>query len=166
MEKWDGYDCVCNPLNLTLIRGEPIPVGVYHIEVIVIVASNDGEFLLMQRSLDKKEFPGYYEPGASGSVLQGETILEGAFRELEEETGIVAHNMIFIEKSVRIEYKTIYYVYYTIYEGDKNKISLQETETISFKWLSKEEMRKSFDEEWLLLMFKEAMDFVIKKMLV
>ncbi|MEG0169337.1 NUDIX domain-containing protein [Anaerorhabdus sp.] len=164
MENWDAYDVNGNRLDLTLVRGEMIPEGVYHAVVIVIVVHKDGDFLLMQRSMDKVEYPGYYEPGASGSVLQFETPLKAAFRELEEETGILATNMYFIEKTAKIEYKTIYSIYYTVYSGDKNAIQLQEHETMNYKWIDENQFILSMDEEWLLVMFKDAVRFVISKM--
>jgi 8-oxo-dGTP diphosphatase len=53
-------------------------------EVTVNVVENNGEYLLAERSKDKKwEFVG-------GKVEQGETIEEAALRELEEETGLQA----------------------------------------------------------------------------
>lgn len=53
----------------------------------VVRHENSGKFLLMKRSSDKEEYPGYWEfPG--GGLEEGETPREGALRELEEETGM------------------------------------------------------------------------------
>ena len=69
--------------------------------------------------------------------MKGESFLEGAIRELKEETGINCTEM-----------REIYYVITdnTIYTGfmckvdiDKSSIILQEGETISYRWVSKKE---------------------------
>ena len=92
MELWDAYDCNFKKIDgMTLVRGEEssIPEGVYHIVVLILVRHIDGQYLLMRRSPDKP-YPLYWEATAGGSVLQGETVFEGALREVREETGIIA----------------------------------------------------------------------------
>ncbi|RFT23130.1 NUDIX hydrolase, partial [Bifidobacteriaceae bacterium GH022] len=49
-EIWDAYDKEFNKLkNITLVRGEPIPDGMYHLVGEVIVKHIDGTYLIMQR---------------------------------------------------------------------------------------------------------------------
>lgn len=48
MELWDAYDRELNKLGVTLVRGEEVPDGMYHLVSEVIVKHTDGEFLLMQ----------------------------------------------------------------------------------------------------------------------
>ena len=53
-ELWDAYDKKFNKIeNTTLVRGEAIPDGIYHLVSEVIVKHTDGSYLLMQRDLRK-----------------------------------------------------------------------------------------------------------------
>ena len=88
MELWDAYDRNLEKIEgMTLIRGEKIPEGVYHLVCDIIVRHTDGEYLLMQRD-SRKHYGGMWEATAGGSALQGENPLDCAIRELREETGI------------------------------------------------------------------------------
>ena len=58
----------------------------------------DGTVLLMKRDPNKDVHPGIWECSAGGSVMKGETFLEGAIRELKEETGCVAEKMLYLGK--------------------------------------------------------------------
>lgn len=66
--------------NTTLVRGEPIPDGIYHLVSEVIVKHTDGSYLLMQRDF-RKHHGDEWEVTAGGSALQGENGLEAAIRE-------------------------------------------------------------------------------------
>lgn len=71
-ELWDAYDKNFNKIeNTTLVRGENIPDGIYHLVSEVIVKHTDGSYLLMQRDF-RKHHGGEWEVTAGGSALQGE----------------------------------------------------------------------------------------------
>lgn len=139
MEYWDAYNEKGEKIGIDLIRGKVIPEGLFHIVVEVLVKHTDGSFLLMQRDLNKPNYPGMFEAGASGSVIKGETFIEGAKRELREETGIISNSLKEINCFINNKNHTIYIGYLCIWSGDKEQITLQEGETISYKWLSKDE---------------------------
>ena len=88
MELWDLYRKDGTPAGCELVRGQPMPKGLFHIVSGVVVRHVDGSYLLMQRDLHKDGWPGLWEMGASGSILKGETPLQGAIRELKEECGL------------------------------------------------------------------------------
>ena len=90
MELWDAYDKDFRKIQgITLIRGEAIPEGTFHLVCDVIVRHTDGSYLLMQRD-KRKHFGGMWEATAGGSAIQNESPLECAARELQEETGITS----------------------------------------------------------------------------
>ena len=72
MEKWDAYLANGQKTNHILIRGQSIPDRFYHLAVKCLVQHLDGSLLFMQRHLDKKLFPGFFEASAAGSALYGE----------------------------------------------------------------------------------------------
>lgn len=139
-ELWDAYDCNANKLDGKLIRGEKIPEGMYHLVAEIIVRHKDGSFLAMQRDFSKKHYGGFWEISAGGAVKKGETALEGAVRELFEETGLVCKSL---EKTYIIcgkKYPCIYFGYICTVDCDKNRIKLQEGETVAYKWVKSEDI--------------------------
>lgn len=86
MEKWDLYNAKREKSGITVCRGEIIPKGLYHLSVSVWIVNQQGQYLLSQRH-PKKQYPLYWEC-TGGSVLSGETSLQGAIREVKEELGI------------------------------------------------------------------------------
>lgn len=151
MELWDAYDKEFNIIkDMTLVRGEEskIPTGIYHMVVLILVRHTDGQYLLMRRS-PGKAYPLYWEATAGGSVLQGETAMEGALRELREETGINVGTLEEMERFVKDETHSVYFVFVCVTDCDKESIILQEGETCDYKWIDKEELLSMGDGELL-----------------
>lgn len=86
MEKWDLYDA-----NRTVIgehvRGEELPPDSYHLVVHVWIKNGKGQYLMSQRAKSRPTFPLMWEC-VGGSVLKGESSLQGALRETQEEVGV------------------------------------------------------------------------------
>ena len=136
MELWDAYDMNLNKIkDKTLIRGEAVPDGMYHLVCEVIVKHTDGTYLLMQRDKNK-HYGEYWEATAGGSVLQGENPLECAIRELREETGINEINLVELGRVVQHNHHSIYVDYIVITDWDKSNITLQQGETQDYKWVN------------------------------
>ncbi len=137
VEIWDAYDKQFYKIaNVKLIRGETIPDRMYHLVSEIIVRHLDGTYLLMQRDF-KKNLGGMWELTAGGSALAGETSLDCAIRELKEETGIEASDLLEIRRIVHEEHRSLYVEYLCTTECDKNSIILQEGETIAYKWVDR-----------------------------
>lgn len=94
----------------------------------------------MQRSWEKEVSPGKWEIGAGGSAMKGESPLEGARRELREETGIQPTGKLQeLYRVVHREHHAIYYGYLLVTDWPKNGDRVTKGETISYRWLSREE---------------------------
>ena len=137
MEIWDAYRPDGTLAGYDLVRGEPIPDGLYHLVSEILVRHIDGEYLLMQRDPRKPNYGGYYEATAGGSALKGEDAYCCAKRELREETGIDAGALTNIGRFV--SHNTIYGIFLCVTDCDKNSVKLQEGETVSYKWISEAE---------------------------
>ena len=137
MEIWDGYRRDGTLANRDLVRGEPIPQGLYHMACEFLVRHTDGDYLLMQRDPRKRAYGGYFEATAGGSALKGEDKLTCAKRELLEETGICTG--VFTEIGQYISKDTIYHNYLCVTDWDKASVTLQEGETVSYKWVSQQD---------------------------
>lgn len=88
MEFWDLVDENRNALGKTHQRGIELLPGEFHVVVEIITINADGRILLTQRD-SLKTYPLLWEI-TGGSIITGETSVEGAVRELAEETGLVA----------------------------------------------------------------------------
>ena len=145
MELWDAYDENFRRMEgVSLVRGEPIPAGAYHLVCEVLVRHADGSYLLMQRD-PRKHYGGLWEATAGGSALRGETPLDCARRELREETGIRAEEL---QELGRVRSADTHYVEF-LCETDwpKDRVTLQEGETVAYRWVSREELIAMRKEE-------------------
>ncbi len=133
-EIWDAYLADGTLAGCDLVRGEPIPKGLYHLVSDILVRHTDGDYLLMQRDHRKPNYGGYFEATAGGSALKGEDALTCAKRELWEETGITTGTFTNIRRFVSRD--TIYEIFLCVTDWDKHAVTLREGETVSYKWIS------------------------------
>lgn len=59
VEIWDLYDAQGEKTGKTMIRGEAIPVGFYHIGVHIWPMNDKGELLIQRRSMGVQWKPGH-----------------------------------------------------------------------------------------------------------
>ena len=146
-ELWDAYDNHFNKLNgITLVRGESIPDGIFHLVCEIIVRHIDGTYLLMQRDY-RKHLGGKWEVTAGGSALKGENPLMGAIRELREETGLMANDIKELKRIVHDGHHSLYVEYFCVTDCEKGLIILQEGETVDFKWIDRNDLLEMSENE-------------------
>ena len=147
MELWDAYDARLRKIEgKTLVRGEPVPEGVYHLVCDIIVRHADGSYLLMKRD-PNKHWGGMWEATAGGSALQGETPFDCAVRELREETGIITESLRKVGRVVSARNRAIFVEFLCQTHWDKANITLQKGETCDFRWVSRETLLAMKREE-------------------
>lgn len=86
MEIWDLYDENRSVIG-EHIRGTELPENGFHLVVHVWIKNSAGQYLMTQRSADKRTFPLLWEC-VGGSALKGETGIQSAVREVQEEIGL------------------------------------------------------------------------------
>ena len=157
-EIWDAYDRQFHKIeNITLIRGQNIEDGMYHLVSEIIVKHRDGTYLLMQRD-PRKRHGGKWELTAGGSALKGETPHQCALRELREETGIRPSHLQEIGRLAHDGNHACYVVYLCLTDGDKTAVTLQPGETVAYQWITKEALLQigkaalASDRAWDLLL--------------
>lgn len=139
MELWDAYTRDGKRTGDTLVRGEPVPEGLYHLVCEVLVRHTDGSYLCMKRSHTKPNFPSYYEATAGGSAVKGENKWQCVRRELKEETGIDCDRFTEIGVNIADDGHCIFYSFLCEVDCDKESVQLQEGETEGYRWMNEEE---------------------------
>lgn len=144
-ERWDLVDINKNKTGTTYERncGTPIPKDMYHLAVEIWILKPNGEILLTQRHPEKNY--GLMWEVTGGAVLSGESSIEGAVRELYEETGINAeeNELVYLGHIVSDTYIMDEYMH--IIDGDDIELNLQSEEVVDAMWVSKEELEKKKD---------------------
>jgi len=141
MELWDAYSKDEELVGSTLVRGEEIPQGQYHLVCEVLVRHEDGSFLCMKRSAEKPNYGGWYEATAGGSALAGEDKWQCVKRELLEETGLTGYDFEEVNRSLEEKKQAFFHNFVCTVNCEKSSVQLQEGETEGFLWMSEEEFR-------------------------
>lgn len=139
-ELWDIYDINRNKTGKFCERDmQPLKECEFHLVVHGWILNNEGEILLCQRASDRK-FPLMWE-GIGGSVLAGETSIQGMIREIEEEIGLIVDekNAILLHTETRPKFHDIYDVWLFKTNIAIDDLKFNDGETINAKWVTKEE---------------------------
>lgn len=142
MELWDLYTEDRKLTGEEHIRGEQLPDNRYHLVVHVWIVNKDGKYLMSQRDVSRPTFPLMWEC-VGGSVLKGETSLQGAVREVKEEVGVVLvpETGKLICSEIRRKFKDIKDVWLFHYDGEVNLADATEKEVADVKWMSPAEIQ-------------------------
>ena len=103
MELWDVYDNNLKPTGRNFYEGIKLNEGEYNFLVHIIIKNKENKFLLQQRALTKKYYPGQWD-ATCGRVQAGETGVDGAIREVNEELGLVTN-----KKQYTLLFRNIYH---------------------------------------------------------
>ena len=159
MEKWDLYTKYREKTGAEHIRGEKIPEGCYHLVVHVWIRNSKGEYLISQRAANRPTDPLMWEC-VGGSVIKGESSLDGALREVKEEVGIDldkrSGKLLFSKvrgDDVRYDCKSfddILDVWLFSYDGELQLEAATTDEVAHCKWMTVSEIKKLYKEKKLV----------------
>ncbi len=144
-EIWDLYDVHGEKTGKTMVRGETIPAGLYHIGVHIWPMNGRGELLIQRRSMTVQWKPGIWAT-TGGSAVSGEDPLTAARRELREELGLAAseEEMHFVAKLRRSN--SYCYVYAVKTDRAESDFTLQKEEVSSVRWCSPQRLMQMVSE--------------------
>ena len=148
-ELWDIYDINKKKIGRTAERDVyQFKEGEYHIVVTGIIINSKNEILISKRAEHKKF--GLMWECSGGSILAGETSLEGVIRELKEELGIEfsKKEAIFLKEIRRDklppDFKDLWLFRRDI---DKREITFPDGESIDAKWVTIDEFVKMYENK-------------------
>lgn len=148
-EFWDIYDENKNKTGNLAERGVyKFKKGEYHIVVTAIILNMENEILISKRA-DFKRYGGMWECNG-GSVLAGETSLEGMLREIKEELGITfekeeAHFYKELKRNKELPDFKEFWVFKRNIKDDE--ITLPDGEATEFKWVTIDEFMKMYNNK-------------------
>ena len=134
MEMWDLYTVDRVKTGETIRRDEPIPDGLYHLQVHVVIFNRKNEMLIQQRTPGKRYYPNLWDVTVGGGAVAGDTSSVAAEREVQEEVGLTVHL-----KGRRPDFTMIYrdtFDDYYVVEMDTelSDVTLQEEEVQAVAW--------------------------------
>lgn len=144
-ELWDLYDKDRKLTGETMHRGATVPQGLYHIVISAWIKNSDGKYLMSKRSMNKGWCPGMWET-TGGAVDAGETSLDAAVREINEELGIEVNpdKGKLVKTIVSEGLQEFYDVWMFESDASIDDIKMQPEEVDDVKWMSPDEI----DELW------------------
>ena len=151
MEKWDLYTRNREKTGREHVRGEKIPEGFYHLVVHIWIRNCKGEYLISQRSANRPTSPLMWEC-VGGSVLMGESSIDGALREVKEEVGLdlepESGKILFTK--IRSTFNDIVDVWLFEYDGDLHLDDATTDEVSDCRWMTVSEIRKLYEDNRLV----------------
>ena len=163
-ELWDIYDINKNKTGRIAERNAyNFQKGEYHIVVTGIIMNSKNEILISKRAKNKK-FGGMWECNG-GSILSGETSLEGILRELKEELGIkfTKKEAIFLKEirrdKIPPDFKDLWLFRRDIKIED---ITFPDEEAIETKWVNIEEFLNMYNSKKIIPTIDFGMEEYIK----
>lgn len=144
MELWDLYDKNRNLTGKTHIRGEALEKGLYHLVVEIWTLDKMGNILLTQRHPSKNH--GSLWECTRGAVTAGENSLEGAVRELKEETGLLVQKEALNLIDTNLLGSSMMDTYVNILDFKLEDLSLQKIEVVDAKIVTIKEFEKMHEQ--------------------
>ena len=139
------------------VHGNP---NLIHRVAHVLVFNSKGELYLQKRAEDKDVQPGKWDSSVGGHLARGETYQEAAFRETEEELGIVNPDLHFLSKYIHSnDYESEYVTTFScVYDGP---IIIQQSEIEEGRFWKLDEVQYA-DPKLFTPNFLQEMDLYVK----
>ncbi len=133
-----------NPIA-PVIRKTTHENGLWHRTSGIWVINRNRKILCQKRSLKKDVKPGFWEAFFGGHLEKGETYVENAVSELNQELGFSVKETDFysykVFKSVS-SHKEFQHVFAVVLAEEKNDFQFEKEEIDELKWIELEEVRK------------------------
>ncbi|MDD3206301.1 MAG: NUDIX domain-containing protein [Lachnospiraceae bacterium] len=133
-EKWDLVDCEGNLTGKQMFRGDKQPENTWHCVVGVIIQNSEGKTLFVKRSENKQPYPNTWEH-VGGCCIAGETVIEAACREVQEEIGLTITKEELKWKDSYFEKTAYVHTFLLEKEVEIDSCRIQKEEVSAIKWV-------------------------------
>ena len=144
--------------------------GNFHRTAHIWIINDKRELLLQKRSATKKSHPNCWDISGAGHIRTGETVIEGAIRELKEELGIAVEEkdlqyIVTIKSTKNLKNMEFQYVYLLNCDKEIEEYIFEDNEVSEVKYVHFQELEKMVEEraEGLLIHeeeYKRLFDFI------
>lgn len=160
MELWDIYDENRIPTGRSMVRGDLIKDGDYHLVVHICIFNDKGEMLIQQRQPFKKGWSNLWDVSVGGSAVKGDSSRAAAEREVLEELGLKI-DLDNIRPRFTVNFKNGFDDFYCIEQNvDISELKLQYEEVQNVKWATKDEIKQMIDDEIFIPYHKSLIDML------
>lgn len=139
MERWDLLNADGRPLGQTMIRGDRLQAGQYHLVVHVWIVDSQGRLLIQKRSPDLKLMPDTWAV-TGGSAIAGEDSVTAAVRELGEELGLRKSPRDFTLLGRLRRRNSLCDLWLVRSDAEVSSLKLQKEEVAAAKWVTRENL--------------------------
>ena len=151
MEYIDIFDENNNPIGEIKEKTKAHDDGNFHRTAHIWIINDENELLLQKRSASKKSHPNCWDISGAGHIRAGESVLEGATRELKEELGVeVEENELqyiaTVKSTKNPKNKEFGYVYLLKCNKKVNDYIFEDEEVSEVKYVYFEELEKMVEE--------------------
>lgn len=173
MEYIDIFDENNNPTGEVKEKTQAHEDGNFHRTAHIWIMNDKKELLLQKRSATKKSHPNCWDISGAGYIMAGESVIDGAIRELKEELGIKTNEnelkFIAIVKSTKnpknMEFQ---YVYLLKCNKQVEEYIFEDNEVSEVKYVHFKELEKMVEErvDGLLIHeeeYKKLFEFIREK---
>ena len=161
MEKWDLLDDRGRPTGQTMLRGERLHAGQYHLVVHIWIVNSYGSMLIQRRAEHLHLMPNIWA-ATGGSAMSGEDSETAARRELLEELGIntTPGELRFIRRlKRRNSFCDMWLLHRDVAVQD---LQLQAEEVAEARWVAKKQFRDMIHQKRFHNYGKEYFDCLLK----
>ena len=151
MEYIDIFDENNNPIGEMREKTQAHKDGNFHRTAHIWIMNDKKELLIQKRSATKKSHPNCWDISGAGHIRTGESVTEGAIRELKEELGIKANEselkFIAIVKSTKNTENQEFGYVYLLESNNKIKDYIFEDDEVSeVKYVYFEDLEKMVED--------------------
>lgn len=172
MEYIDIYDENNNPIGIKKEKNKVHEDGDFHRTAHVWIINDKNELLLQKRSATKKTHPNCWDISGAGHIRAGESVIDGATRELKEELGVEVKEkdlqyITTIKSTKNLKNMEFQYVYLLNCNEKTEKYVFEDNEVSEVKYVYFEELEKMVKEraEGLLIHdeeYKKLFEYIRK----
>ena len=168
MEYIDIFDYNNNPTGEIKEKTQANEDGKFHRTAHVWIMNDKKELLLQKRSATKKTHPNFWDISGAGHIRAGETVIEGAIRELKEELGVEAKEedlqyIATIKSTKNPKNMEFQYVYLLNSNKEIEEYIFEDNEVSEVKYVFYKDLEKMVEEKAKgLLIHEEEYKYLFK----